>query len=119
MAAVVSPQGAKVNAGAIFEMTKWSPAQSAPLHIWHWPATLAQADILAAAAQIQAAGIASVSDPAAEAWTHILSWDGTNWTLQQAGAPAPAPLGATLTAAALKQKIPAGAKALGQPSPFA
>ncbi|MGA7352180.1 MAG: caspase family protein [Acidobacteriaceae bacterium] len=110
VAAVVSPQGAKVSAGAIFEMTKWSPAQSAPLHIWHWPATLAQADILAAAAQIQAAGVASVSDPAAEAWTHILSWDGTNWTLQQAGAPSPAPLGATLTAAALKKKIPAGAK---------
>ena len=110
VAEVVSPQGAKVKPGEIFEMTKWSPAQSAPLRIWHWPATLAQADILAAAAQIQAAGIVSVSDPAAEAWTHILSWDGTNWTLQQAGAPSPAPLGATLTAVALRKKIPAGAK---------
>ena len=110
VAEVVSPQGAKVSSGDIFEMTKWSPAQSAPLSVWHWPATLAQADILAAAAQIQAAGVASVSDPAAEPWTHILSWDGTNWTLQQAGAPLPAPLGATLTAAALRKKIPAGAK---------
>jgi Domain of unknown function (DUF4384) len=110
VAEVVSPQGAKVSAGEVFEMTKWSPAQSAPLHVWHWPATLAQADILAAAAQIQAAGVASVSDPAAETWTHILSWDGTNWTLQQAGAPAAAPIGATLTAAALKKKIPTGAK---------
>jgi hypothetical protein len=110
VAEVVSPQGAKVSAGEVFEMTKWSPAQSTPLHVWHWPATLAQADILAAAAQIQAAGVASVSDPAAETWTHILSWDGTNWTLQQAGAPAAAPIGATLTAAALKKKIPTGAK---------
>jgi hypothetical protein len=110
VAEVVSPQGAKVSSGDIFEMTKWSPAQSAPLSVWHWPATLAQADILAAAAQIQAAGMVSVSDPAAEPWTHILSWDGTNWTLQQAGAPLPAPLGATLTAAALRKKIPAGAK---------
>ncbi len=106
VAAVVSPQGAKVSSGDIFEMTKWSPAQAAPLSVWHWPATLSQADILAAAAQIQAAGITSVSDPAADAWTHILSWDGTNWTLQQAGAPSPAPLGATLQPRPCAKRFP-------------
>ncbi len=110
VAEVVSPAGAKVSPGEIFEMTKWSPAQSAPLHVWHWPATLSQADILAAAAQIQTAGIVSVSDPAAEPWTHMLSWDGTDWTLQKAGAPAPTRLGATLTAPELKKNIPRDAK---------
>jgi hypothetical protein len=109
-AAVISPSGAKVQTGDIFEMTKWSPAQSPPLRVWHWPATLSEADIVAAAAQIQAAGIATISDAAEEPWTHILSWNGTAWTLQQAGASAPVSLGPTLTSAILKQKIPADAK---------
>lgn len=109
VATVISPSDAKVKAGDIFEMTKWNPAPSAPLRIFHWPATLSQADLVAAAAQIQSAGIASVSDPAEEPWTHLLSWDGTKWILQQAGAPSPTPLGATLNAVVLR-KIPASAK---------
>jgi hypothetical protein len=109
-ATVVSPAGVKVQTGDIFEMTKWSPAQSPPLHVWHWPATLSQADIVAAAAQIQAAGIATVSDAAEEQWTHILSWNGSAWTLQQAGVSAPVSLGPTLTSSVLKQKVTAGAK---------
>jgi hypothetical protein len=109
-AEIVSPAGAKVASGDIFELTKWSPAESAPLRVWHWPATLSQQQILAATAQIQAAGIATVSDPAEEPWTHILSWDGTTWTLQEAGAPSPTRLGPALTPSALRQQIPAGAK---------
>jgi hypothetical protein len=99
-----------VKTGDIFEMSKWSPAQSPPLRVWHWPANLSQADIVAAATQIQAAGLATVSDPAEEPWTHILSWDGTNWTVQQAGAPSPVSLGPSLTGANLKKNIPGGAK---------
>jgi hypothetical protein len=109
-AAVVTPAGAKVAPGEVFELTKWSPAESAPLRVWHWPANLSQDAILAAAAQVAAAGAALVSDPAEEPWTHILCWDGTNWTLQQAGAASPISLGAPLTAQALKQHLPAGAK---------
>jgi hypothetical protein len=109
VATVVSPAHATVQTGDIFEMTKWSPAPSPPLRVFHWPATLSQADILAAAAQIQAAGITTVSDPAEEPWTHMLSWNGTAWTLQKAGAPAPIPLGAALTAQAL-HRAPDGAK---------
>ena len=109
IATVVSPLNATVKAGDIFEMTKWSPAPSSPLHVFHWPATLSQADLVNAAAQIQATGIATVSDPAEELWTHMLAWDGANWTLQQAGAASPVRLGATLTPASLKQKT-AGAK---------
>jgi len=109
-AAVVSPPGAKIAPGEVFELTKWNPAESAPLRVWHWPANLSQDAIQAAAAQVTASGAALVSDPAEEPWTHILSWDGTNWTLQQAGVPAPISLGAPLTAQALKQHLPAGAK---------
>ncbi|MGD0859053.1 MAG: caspase family protein [Terracidiphilus sp.] len=109
-AAVVSPAGAKVAPGEVFELTKWSPAESAPLRVWHWPANLSQEAIQAAASQVIAAGAALVSDPAEEPWTHILCWDGTNWTLQQAGAASAISLGAPLTAQTLKQHLPAGAK---------
>ena len=109
-AAVVTPPGAKVAPGEVFELTKWSPAESAPLRVWHWPANLSQDAIHAAADQVAATGAALVSDPAEEPWTHILCWDGTNWTLQQAGTASPISLGAPLTAQALKQHLPAGAK---------
>ncbi len=110
IATVVAPSGAAVKTGDIFELAKWAPAQSAPLRVWHWPATLSQQEILAAVAQIRAAGVAIVSDPAEEQWTHMLSWDGTNWTLQQAGANSPVPIGAAIDPGILKKKLPAGAK---------
>jgi hypothetical protein len=109
-AQVVSPAGAKVAAGDVFEMTKWIPADNPALGIWMWPASLSQADILAAAAQVQASGAALVSDPAEQQWTHVLNWDGSHWMLQQAGAASPVNLGAPLTAQAIKQNLPAGAK---------
>jgi Caspase domain len=109
-AEVLSPSGARVAPGEIFELTKWSPAESAPLRVWHWPANLSRDEILAAAAQIEAAGVASVSDPAEEPWTHILTWDGTQWELQQGGTVASIGLGARLTASALKRHLPAGAR---------
>ena len=109
-ASVVEPDGAKVATGEVFELTKWVPAESEPLRVWLWPANLSQTEIAATVAQIRAAGVASVSDPAEEQWTHILCWDGANWTLQQAGAPTAIILGAHLTADALKQHLPAGAR---------
>ncbi|MGA2673308.1 MAG: caspase family protein [Terracidiphilus sp.] len=109
-ATVISPPGAKVAPGEVFELTKWLPAESAPLKVWLWPSNLSESDILAAAAQIRAAGVSTVSDPAEESWTHILCWDGSDWTVQRTGAPAPVSLGAQLTAAVLKQHLPAGAK---------
>jgi hypothetical protein len=109
-AQVVSPAVAKVTAGEVFELTKWIPADNPPLRVWMWPATLSESDILAAATQVQASGAALVSDPAEQQWTHVLSWDGSHWTLQQAGAASPIGLGAPLTAQAIKQNLPAGAR---------
>jgi hypothetical protein len=109
-ATVISPPAAKVAPGDVFELTKWIPAEQAPLHIWLWPSNLSIQDVVAAADTISSSGVSLVSDPAEESWTHVLCWDGKNWTLQQAGAPAPTILGAQLTADALKQHLPAGAK---------
>ncbi len=109
-AQAVSPSGAKVAAGDVFELSKWVPADIPPLRVWLWPSNLSQDEILAAAAQVQASGAALVSDPAEQQWTHVLSWDGTRWTLQKAGAPSPVSLGAPLTADALKKNLPGDAK---------
>ena len=107
---VISPTGAKVAAGEVFELTKWIPAEQAPLRVWLWPFNLSIQQVVAAGETIASSEVLLVSDPAEQAWTHVLCWDGSNWTLQQAGAPAPTILGPQLTADALKQHLPAGAK---------
>ena len=109
-AEVVSPAGAKVAAGDVFELTKWVPADNPPLTVWLWPSNLPESEILAAASQAQASGATLISDPAEQQWTHVLSWDGSHWTLQQAGSTSQANLGAPLSSQAIKQSLPAGAK---------
>ena len=109
-AQIVSPAGAKVGAGGVFELSKWVPADNPPLRIWLWPSSLTEDQILAAAAQVHGSGAALVSDPAEEQWTHVINWDGTNWTLQKAGDSATVNLGASLTADAIRKNLPAGAK---------
>jgi hypothetical protein len=107
---VVSPAGATVNPGDIFDLSKWVPDESSVLRIWLWPSNLSEQQVLAAAAQVQASGVALVDDPAEQQWTHVLSWDGSQWMLLKAGDASPVSLGAPLTADALKQHLPAGAK---------
>ena len=82
-ASVVSPAGAKVNVGDVFELTKLMPGQSAALKFWTGPA-LPAADINTAVAQVKASGVATISDPAEEAYTDVLNWSGTAWTLRHA-----------------------------------
>jgi hypothetical protein len=107
---VVGPANATVAPGDIFDLSKWVPDESSVLRIWLWPSNLSQQQILAAAAQVQASGASLVSDPAEQQWTHVLSWDGSQWMLLKAGDASPVSLGAPLTADALKQHLPAGAE---------
>ncbi|HXE07489.1 MAG TPA: caspase family protein [Acidobacteriaceae bacterium] len=123
-ASVISAVGAQPQVGDVFELSKLVPAQTAALKFWIGPA-LPAADIAAAVAQIKASGIATVSDPAEEAYTDILSWNGSAWTLRHAAdgnAPAshsifsfgkksgPVTLGPLLSSAALKSHLAANAK---------
>ena len=109
-AQVLSPAGAKVAPGDVFELSKWVLSDHPALHLWLWPSNLTEDQVLAAAAQVRASGAALVSDPAEEPWTHVLTWDGAHWTLQQAGSASPVVLGAALTSQALQKQLPAGAK---------
>jgi hypothetical protein len=124
-ASIVSPDNAKVQVGDVFELSKLVPAQTTALKFWVGPA-LPAADIATAVAQIKAAGIATISDPAEEAYTDVLSWNGSAWILTHAAGDAaaqpghftfffgkkngPANLGAQLTTAALKAHLAPGAK---------
>lgn len=109
-AEVVSPTGGKVAPGDLFELTKWVPAESAPLRIWLGASNLSLIEIQAAVAAVRESGAALVNDPVEEPWTHVLSWTGSNWTLQRAGAGSPVSLGTVLAADALRRNLPADAK---------
>lgn len=71
-AEVVSPAGASVAPGELFELSKWVPADSPPIKVWMWPTNLSQQEILAAVKQVKASIAALVSDPAEQQWTHML-----------------------------------------------
>ncbi len=105
VAAVVSPAGAKVAAKDIFELAKWVPAERQSLYFWVPASKLTQAQIASAVSEVRSAGVRMVNDPSLEAWTCLISWDGTQWTLQKAGVPGTNPLGPTLTAGLLQHKL--------------
>ncbi|HEY6490415.1 MAG: caspase family protein [Terracidiphilus sp.] len=109
-AAIVTPAGAKVVVGQVFELDKWAPAPADPLHFWMWPSTISQAGLQKAIEQIRASGIEVVGDPAEEPWTHVLLWNSADWILQRAGTTEPVELGWTLTASSLKEHVPPGSK---------
>jgi hypothetical protein len=81
-ATVVSPAGVQVHVGDVFGLTKLVPGQSSPLRFWVGPSNLSSAEITAAAAQVKTSGVATISDPAEEAYTDVLSWNGATWTVR-------------------------------------
>jgi hypothetical protein len=122
-AVAVDPATATVNAGDIFVLKSLVHAEIPSLRVWTPPANLTEKQVLAAAAEVTAANVESVSDPADEMWTDELNWDGSTWRLEHAAAPSgtggirieskptkPVELGATLTAAALKKHLKPGMK---------
>ncbi len=121
-ATVISPDGGQVRAGDVFELTRLMPGQSNALKFWVGSANLSSAQIATATEQIKAAGVTTISDPAEEPYTDVLSWNGAAWTLnhvaQDASVPrnhsffsfekkksAMTPLGATLSADDLKKHL--------------
>jgi hypothetical protein len=124
-ATIIGPAGAKVQIGDVFELTRLIPGQLNALRFFTGPANLSASDILTAIAQIKASAVATISDPAEEAYTDVLSWSGAAWTLRHTDGPAPSThsffsferkkngpvnLGSQLTAAALKSHLAPNAK---------
>ena len=82
-ATVVSPAGAKVQIGDVFELTRLVAGQSNPLRFWLGPLNLSAAEIADVAAQVKASGVATIADPAEEPYTDVLSWTGSAWSWRQ------------------------------------
>jgi hypothetical protein len=117
---VVSPDKAEVKPTDLFELKKWVPAPRPVVKFYAGPGNLSLAQIQAAGAAVAEAKLALVYDPSADAWTHVVTWNGSAWTVQAkkpqaAGkldarkAPPVVTLGATLTADGLKKNLPANA----------
>jgi hypothetical protein len=124
-ATIIGPDAAKVQIGDVFELTRLIPGQLNALRFFIGPANLSAADILSATAQVKASAVATITDPAEEAYTDVLSWNGTAWSLRHTDGPAPAThsffsferkkngpvnLGATFSADALKSHLAPNAK---------
>jgi hypothetical protein len=105
VATIVSPGGAKVAAKDVFELAKWVPAEQPSLYYWVPPSSLTQAQINSAVSEARSSGLRLVNDPSREAWTWLIGWDGSQWTLQKAGVPGALPLGSKLTAELLQRRI--------------
>lgn len=120
-AIALTPPAAHVSPGQVFVLSKWVPAESPPLLVWHGKANLSQDELSAAVTQIRLAAVSLVDDPATQPWTDVLAWDGANWTLTHVTPraatsstlrldPQTVNLGPALTSANLKQHLAADAK---------
>jgi hypothetical protein len=116
IAQVVS--GPKVNAKDVVTRMTWVPAPGPRFNFFAGPANLSSAEIQSAFSIIQKTGLALVPDPSVDRWTHILFWDGKNWSVQAHGSsgsaakttrPAVMTIGPTLTEEVLRTKVPSDA----------
>jgi hypothetical protein len=89
LAELVGPGTAKIEAGDLFELDKWIPAEENRLQVWMAPATFSSADLDDFAAEMSSLRSSSrvkwIDDPSIVAPTHIVSWNGTEWVLESAG----------------------------------
>jgi hypothetical protein len=122
-ATVLSPAGATVRPGDVFELSKLMPEQSSALRFWVGDASLPAAEIADVVAKVMASGVITIADPAEQPYTDVLSWNGTSWMLKHISADAAAQsgghsffsfakkksdtanLGAAFTSDALKAKL--------------
>src|SRR6202158_1989735 len=110
----ITPGAEKVEAGDLFELDKWVPADENRLQVWMPPATLSSADLEDFAADISALRdspkIKWMEDPITTTPTHILSWSGTEWILSSKGVGDPLFLGPHPTSQQVLDKISATAE---------
>jgi len=107
-AQMIGPAGTKANVGDIFDVEKWIPMQSNLLKVWI-PAALPQAELTDVSNEFLAlynsANIARVDDPANQAPTHMIWWDGQQWILTSAGSAHNIPLGVKPNASTITQLL--------------
>ena len=89
IAEVLSQPGEKIEAGDLFELDRWVPAEHSRLRVWMPLGNLTAAQLEDFAAELvtvrESNKIGFVEDPVLTRPTHMLSWDGKSWMLAAAG----------------------------------
>ena len=87
-AQVVGAKPTDVKPGQQFVLDRWVASSGIRLKVWMPPSQLSDAELRAAALEFLKLGdrVQWVNDPTVESPTHILSWNGTEWTLTSSGA---------------------------------
>jgi hypothetical protein len=103
-------------------LTKWVPAPRPSVYFYAGAGNLPLTKIRDGASVLSSARILLVNDPSSDPWTHLITWNGTAWTLQahkaqaqpgkpplldQTDAPPIVVLGPALTADVLAKNLPA------------
>jgi len=106
---LLSPANAKIESGDLFELEKWIPEDRASLPIWVPPSNLSREQINQVVTKLASltrdAKLNWIDDPALEAPTDIISWNGTEWLLGRSGTNEVQSLGATLEPDAIAAKL--------------
>ena len=103
----------QIQPGDLFELSSWVAPENSRLQVWMPPATLSKGNLLRVAAEAgklrQAGNVRWVEDPVQSAPDSVMSWNGSQWTLAKAGAPA-ANLGDNPAASAILSRLPRSEK---------
>ena len=111
-AKMIAGSADKVAPGTLFVVDRWVPSGNGLLALWIPPTTLSLADLRSAAAAEQkigaVPGVALVTDPYETTPTHVISWNGTSWTLTDQVTRASKDLGRNPDFAAAAKALPSG-----------
>jgi hypothetical protein len=99
----------QIQPGDLFELTAWVAPENSRLQVWMPPATLSSATLLRVAEEVgklrQAGNVKWIDDPIQSNPDYVMSWNGSQWTLTKAGAPA-VNLGQSPAAPAILSHLP-------------
>ena len=106
---LLSPANAKFETGDLFELAEWVPEDRASLPIWMPPSNLSSEQINQTVAKLASltrdAKVKWIDDPAREAPTDTISWNGTEWRLARSGTNDVQSLGASVEPEAIAAKL--------------
>ncbi len=82
----------QIQPGDLFELTAWVAPENSRLQVWMPPATLSNASLLQVVEETgklrQAGNVKWIDDPVQSSPDYVMAWNGSQWTLTKAGAPA-------------------------------
>ena len=89
---LASADSRQIQPGDLFELSSWVAPENSRLQVWMPASTLSKANLLRVAGEAgklrQEGNVRWIDDPVQSTPDSVMSWDGSQWTLANAGAPA-------------------------------